>query len=710
MAPVHLIVAAEPILTGATDNKDPSFSSDCHQPTKLLPERLDDVGKVSSSSHVTLATKCQFSSLAQIQDLGHSACGSISKEDSESLGININTQFQDFGHSSTVVSPFNSSSENYASPGINLPQPNASDINNSSSNTGFCRPQGSKAGSDTGLNVSSASVVPSTTLHESGIPETHNLLSLAKNSIRLDKLEEELQYYESPEASEILSGFRDGFPLSYTGPRVQTDASNLRSARRNPEIVRQKIQAEVSAGRVAGPFVNRPFNNLRISPLGLVPKKIPGEFRLIHHLSYPAGNSLNDFIDPALCTVQYTSFDEAVHMVQDLGQGCLLGKADIKSAFRLLAVSPHDFDQLGFKFDEKFYFDKAMPFGCSKSCNTWEKFARFLEFCVSRHSNRGALLHYLDDFLFGGKKGTDDCKHIMDIFRVTMDRLGVPIASEKTEGPVTILCFLGLELDSEEMVIRIPLPKVLEIIERIQSILSKDKVTLKAMQSLIGVLNFACRAIVPGRPFCRRLINSICGLTQPFHHLRITKGIRQDLQLWLTFFQDFNGISVFHDRFWVSNEDVQLFTDSAAGEGLGFGVYFAGKWTYGVWPQTWFALGITNDITVLELFPMLVALHIWGKELRNKKICFRSDNLAVVHIVNTMTSKSDRVMVILRAFTLLCLRFNVVARSTHVSGVFNTLADALSRLQIQKFHKLAPEAEPMPEPIPDHLWKLFSPV
>ena len=160
-------------------------------------------------------------------------------------------------------------------------------------------------------------------------------------------------------------------------------------------MVRQKIETEVAAGRVAGPFDSRPLQTLRISPLGLVPKHDPGQFRLVHHLSYPSGDSVNDFINPELCSVQYTSFDEAVHMVQDLGRGCLLGKSDIKSAFRLLPVSPLDFDQLGFKFDGKFYFDKAMPFGCSIACQTLETFSTFLEFCVARQASVERLLHYL---------------------------------------------------------------------------------------------------------------------------------------------------------------------------------------------------------------------------------------------------------------------------------------------------------------------------
>ena len=55
-------------------------------------------------------------------------------------------------------------------------------------------------------------------------------------------------------------------------------------------------------------------------------------------------------------------------MVQDLDLECLLSKLDIKSTYRLLPVNSAEFDQLGFMFDNKLYFDKAMPFGCSISC------------------------------------------------------------------------------------------------------------------------------------------------------------------------------------------------------------------------------------------------------------------------------------------------------------------------------------------------------
>ena len=162
--------------------------------------------------------------------------------------------------------------------------------------------------------------------------------------------------------------------------------------------------------------------------------------------------------------------------------------------------------------------------------------------------------------------------------------------------------------------------------------------------------------------------------------------------MWKQFFIKFNGIAVFHDRFWVSNEDVQLFTDSAAGEGLGFGIYFAGAWACAKWPDDWHTSGYTADITVLELFPIMIALFIWGEQLRDKKICFRSDNEAVCHILSSMTSRSDRVMVLLRNITKRCMKLNIALRCQHISGIFNSICDALSRFDQEKFRSLAPEA------------------
>jgi len=174
--------------------------------------------------------------------------------------------------------------------------------------------------------------------------------------------------------------------------------------------------------------------------------------------------------------------------------------------------------------------------------------------------------------------------------------------------------------------------------------------------------------------------------------------------MWLDFFKHCNGLSVFHDRFWVSNDDEKLSTDSCGG--IGFGIWFQGHWCHEKWPACWKTKGFTRDITMLELFPIVVATVIFGEQLRNKKIRFNCDNKAVVHILNTQTSKSPSVLALLRVLTMQCIKFNCLIKASHIPGAKNDIADALSRFQLQRFRTLAPTADARATPMPDHLWNL----
>ena len=138
---------------------------------------------------------------------------------------------------------------------------------------------------------------------------------------------------------------------------------------------------------------------------------------MICNLSAPKGNSINDFIDPQLCTVHYSTFDEAIHLIQNLGQGALLAKLDISNAFRLLPVRPEDFNLLGFTLEGKFYIDKCLPMGCSISCSLFEKFSTFLHWSLASRAKLPYIIHYLDDFLFVGRQRTNECVYLMEQFQ-----------------------------------------------------------------------------------------------------------------------------------------------------------------------------------------------------------------------------------------------------------------------------------------------------
>jgi hypothetical protein len=66
-------------------------------------------------------------------------------------------------------------------------------------------------------------------------------------------------------------------------------------------------------------------------------------------------------------------------------------------------------------------------------------------------------------------------------------------------------------------------------------------------------------------------------------------------------------------------------------------------------------------------------------QLKNKKIIFNIDNQSVVNIINKKSSKSVRVMSLVRHPVLSTLQYNIMIKALHISGISNKIADSLSR-------------------------------
>lgn len=134
-------------------------------------------------------------------------------------------------------------------------------------------------------------------------------------------------------------------------------------------------------------------------------------------------------------------------------------------------------------------------------------------------------------------------------------------------------------------------------------ILQKHKVTLLELQELTGLLNFCIRAIPAGRAFVRRLYDASCGPSRPYHRRRVTEEMRRDIDTWLMFLENFNGVTSYRLVNWSNDFDLQLYTDSAGNADLGCGAVFGHHWAYLGWPDHWKASDIFSDITFLELVP-----------------------------------------------------------------------------------------------------------
>ena len=141
--------------------------------------------------------------------------------------------------------------------------------------------------------------------------------------------------------------------IGYKGPVGPNDARNLPSALQHPQIIDAELAKECAAGRILDPFHSRPLTNLRCSGIGVVPKK-NNKWRMIMHLSAPAGSSINDFISKDDFSLHYTSIDDAVKILLSLGRGARMAKVDLKSAFRMVPVRREDWQFLGIKWRGRF--------------------------------------------------------------------------------------------------------------------------------------------------------------------------------------------------------------------------------------------------------------------------------------------------------------------------------------------------------------------
>ena len=112
----------------------------------------------------------------------------------------------------------------------------------------------------------------------------------------------------------------------------------------------------------------------------LVPKNTSG-WSLITYLSYPPGNSVNDFIDEKLTTVQYSKFDNVIYIIQTLNEHVKIGNIHIKSAFRFLPCYPGDFDLLSFKLETCIILTNLWPWDVRYHVPSLKIFLHFCNGC-----------------------------------------------------------------------------------------------------------------------------------------------------------------------------------------------------------------------------------------------------------------------------------------------------------------------------------------
>ena len=466
------------------------------------------------------------------------------------------------------------------------------------------------------------------------------------------------------------------------------------------------LSSETGLGRILGPLDTALVGRatIQVNRIGVIPKGHSGRWRLITDLSHLAGCSVNDAIDPDLCSLTYTTVERVAQRAMHLGAGTLMAKVDIESAYRLVPVHAQDQTLLGISWEGSIFVDTMLPSGLRSAPKIFNAVADAIQWQLEQ---RGVehFDHYLDDFIVWGPPGSPRCQEALDTMVQCCAQLGVPLVTHKTVGPTSCLTFLGITIDTNANELRLPDDELARLRGLLTEWGDRKACGRKELESLVGILNHACKVVCLGRSFLRRMLNLLKSThgqnarRRATQQIRLNRDFRSDLLWWRVFAEQWNGIAIASPR--DGDPPVELASDAS------------GSWGCGAWSRTvWFQLRWDNHaqlfpIAVKELIPTVIAAAVWGEHWKGRTVCCRCDNQAVVAAINSRSCRESHIMHMLRCLFFIEAHVQCSLHAEYINTRDNNIADDLSRNNMLSFRSKMPQADADPARIPRPLIPLL---
>ena len=468
-------------------------------------------------------------------------------------------------------------------------------------------------------------------------------------------------------------GIKNGFDIIDVGAApTRVEINNHPSAAPGSPLFNladNQIQQEIANGN----YIKIDKPPIIVSPLGAIPKP-DGGVRIIHDCSRPHGYAVNDYAS-AKDHHRFQSVDDAAKLVK---AGDYMAKVDLKSAYRSVSLSQDSCLVTGLKWfingSYQYFYDSKLPFGSKLAPGIFHRLSQAVRRIMARRGFPNVVA-YLDDF-FICERSSKACAKTLKVLIQLLRKLGFAINWNKVVDPTTKLIFLGIEINSCTMELRLPDDKLASLKIELRTFRGRKRASKKQLQSLVGKLNWAASVVHGGRVFLRRIINTICSLKHDSHRARLGPTVMADIQWWENFIESFNGKSFILEDRPVS----AVYTDACTEGGGG---HWGSNWFYVNWDIDW-PVASSMHINEKEVMSAALAVHFWGSSWANKKVYIFSDNMTTVASVNKGTSRNGVVMSAIRYLFLQSALYNFKLKAIHIPGKNNIKADVISRLHEPK--------------------------
>ena len=500
--------------------------------------------------------------------------------------------------------------------------------------------------------------------------------------------------HDQDRASKVWSYLTEGIPTGFSGEQRSVESPNWQSALEHDIQVTEFLKNNLKLGVIAGPLQVIP-EYFRISPLGAFTKK--NKTRVIHDLSFPPGLSVNEGIDRDQTSVSYSSVEDIVECCR-INPTPWLAKCDIKSAYMSCFVKPSDRHLLGFAWNyqgiKSYFHHNCLPFGMSSSCARFEELATSLQDIMIARGATTHTRHYLDDFVCcsGNYK---DCLHSLDIILDTLRCAGFIVQDEKTVGPLRVIEYLGIMIDTVARRLAISRVRILEIKCLVQGWLSRQYATKRELLSILGKLAFCSQVVKGGKHFTRRLTD-LSKIPQNLNHrVKISIQAKKDLTWWYYCLNGHNGITYFPRDWDIPTVNV-IFSDASD---IAAGAIFINRWVFLEFVGE-YQYAASMSIAWRELLAVVLAVATFGPHLRDSQLALFVDNEVIRFSLIRGYSCDKDIMSLIRSLYFYTSIYNIEYKVFRVSSLSNVAADAISRKLWDKLFSVNPYCDILPSKSP----------
>lgn len=495
-----------------------------------------------------------------------------------------------------------------------------------------------------------------------------------------------LARHENQEYAEfVITGLKDGFRLNTTVPEVASAEEPLQTALRNEEAVEKYLAKEVELERM---FVydELPHPFTLETALGVVPKKSytaeKQKWRIISHFSKDLEGgqpSVNASIDPDDYSMELIRIEEVLETMRLMGNKSTMTVADCDAGYRQVPVHPDNYHHQVYRWKGKWYVDTRLTFGSRASPLSYACTSGAMENIIQATldaelglkpdgTRKAVVFSFIDDFLVIAEDPVTGAEAAKLLF-AEMDRLGVPLSMEKSEGKVNVteLEYLGMYLDAKHQEVSLPQDKTDNLTKILGALARKrardeprHRMTKQELQSVVGKLAYAHLVVPMARPWINPLQAAICRQPQRDGYIQVTEEVREAAEQWLVMLQGARPRPTASLQYAMaaSLRDGRMADgtgDASGNEGFGFWLANEREVYFDQWKQAEKSAHTLGEqfvdeagrqsSTLQEGKCMLAAALTWAEmdDRRGETFIYQSDSRNLVHLQRKGRSKTKAV-------------------------------------------------------------------